>query len=167
MIFKTHAQCKAEEAARLQKLNALKAAVTTYDADPLTPGEAFHFGDIYDGFFAGRVVIANDTHVALLNESTGRIAILPLPRHNPVTPIVGDRVAMGGWGQRITTYVRLTPTYDWIDAFDDYSVTLQNTLSFDGFLMYGIHRESFALDGRGRVSAWYRDLADASLMSLP
>jgi hypothetical protein len=146
MQFITQHEIKARRAAEAAMLDGLKAQVAGMDAYPIIPGDQFHGGDMYEGFFAGKVVAQNRTHVP-----TRGIDEKDIPKAR-------DIVAIHSWGSRLRRCVRLSKNYYWLDAFDDFIVAFQRTLSRDDLSSAGPSQDVFVLNSRGEVASWYRDL---------
>jgi hypothetical protein len=161
VAFITHAESEAREAVRLEQIDDIKATVAKIDANPIVPGEKFHGGDMYEGFYAGMVVGQTNDYVAIWSKMARRVAILPKARIKTEIE-TGAIVAMHAWGTSLLRVVELTATYGWLDAFDDFAVEFQRTRrDWRGDLaMAGLSSDGFVLNGNRQVSTWYRDDAE-------
>jgi len=146
------------EVRQIKQLTALRAHVYDRDANPLTPSENFpNDSNCFEGFYAGQIIAKNDKFVAIWSRLASRVAILPTHGLKNI-PTTGTVVAIHAWGSRLRRCVVLSPEYGWLDAFDDFSVAFQKKFSRDDLVKQHISSNCFALNTRGEVSSWYRDV---------
>jgi hypothetical protein len=133
----------------------LRSQVGEKDPQPLTPGKTFE-NQMFEGFYAGKILAKTKDFVAIWSRMAARVAIVPTNGIKKI-PNIGSIVAIYSWDSHVRGCVLLSSTYDWLDAFDDFSVTFQKNLSTDHLLKANLSKNVFPLNTRGHVAGWIRD----------